>query len=238
MLENVFFRIPDVKSERLGGTLDTDMAEPHVNVTRLLDIMPVFNTIMPFWKETHLQLDTVFMSLQQLPTLIQSIDIAEKRDKTHINARNINASEEISIVSIRELKELLESYEKYQKFKNLVLNTYDLHLIMECFLEYVRKMEFPDKGSRLGALMMYENLGVAVQFNKMYNPDNNAKLCEVTIEEERSLDRYDASWLQQLTPVNIYTDYYNAIKSYWSGKISENRKLEWLFCGKYSLKEI
>lgn len=237
-MEEYYFRIPDVKKEPAGVTLDSDNTSLYPRFNRILEIIPVFNIILPFWSSTRLQLDTVFACLRKSNDVFQLIKGAENNDKTHINPRYINIDEEISIVAIKDMRELLDAYLHYQKETNLLLTDRDMSVIKDYMFEFVRKTDFPEKYSRLHSLMIYDNLGVAVQLAKEYDANARTRLCEMKIVEKHMLDRYDAGWYTSLSPTDVYADYVFAAKSYWAGEMSANCKMESLFSGKYILKEL
>ena len=66
-MEEYYFRIPDVKKEPTGVTLDSDNTGLYPGLARMLEIIPVFNIILPFWSATRLQLDTVSFSCPDGP---------------------------------------------------------------------------------------------------------------------------------------------------------------------------
>ena len=54
----------------------------------------------------------------------------------------------------------------------------------------------------------------------------------------RSLDRYDLRWLTDVRPTCVFEEFFDAVKSYWNGEMTESPKIEYLFSGKYMLKEM
>ena len=238
MSESFYFRIPDTGTEPIGLFLDTDNAGCYLPMTRMLEIIPFFNIMLPVWKETHLQFDTVFYCLKKMHLVEQIILKTQRKDKTYINARLINPEEEIPIISIKMLKEMYEMYLKYINETQITLKSSDLSFAKEYFFEFVRKNEFIDKRGRLDSLFIYENLGLAQHLNKVYYPKNEVELCKVRVEERRSLDRYDANWFHSLDTSHVYTDYHHAARSYWSGVVSGYGMIEYLFSGKYILMQI
>ena len=238
MSDRVFFRIPDAESEPPGQLIDSADISCPFKMRRLLELIPVFNMMLPFWRDSRMQLDTMLKCMQNIGFTWQIIDDFEKKGRLHANARYINADEEISLIPIKPLKEMLAIFGRYQNATQINIWPDDYKYIREYLFEFVRKSRFHDKNGRFNSVFLYENLGVAVQIDKEYKAGVSSTLCQVRTVEVRSLDRYDVQWLTALTPGHICNDYFRGADNYWSGRQSASPKAEILFSGKYVLQKL
>ncbi len=238
MSVNTFFRLADTRHEPCWIVLDSDKEMSNKNINRIQELNPIFSFILPFWKDANIQLDTVFECLKKTDQVKKIIEFAEEKQKTHINIRYVNMDEEIEVVSIKGLKEILDYFEKYKNFISEDLNDNDMDIFKECFWEFVRKHETPNNESRLFSMPIYETIMCASDVKKVIKLNNKTKICGLEITETRSLKKYDGNWYYSLTPRDIYNDYMRSAKQYWSGKMSDNQKIEYQFSGKYILKEL
>ena len=234
---NTFFRLADTKQEPCGVVLDSDKYLSDKNMNRVLELFPIVSFIMPFWKDSNIQLDTVFECLNRIDEVRRIMELAEEKQKTHINIRYVNMDEEIEVVSIKGLKEILDYFEKYKKYISEDLNDNDMGVFKECLWEFVRRREAPDNESRLCSIPIYETVICAADVKNDIKSYKHTKICGLEINETRSLNKYDGNWYYSLGPRDIFNDYMRSAKKYWSGKISDNPRIEYQFSGKYSLKE-
>ena len=233
----MILRVADSEKEPLRSVIDSDEVCFLPARSRIFKMIPVFNIIYPFWSDNNVQLDTVFESLKNCDALLPKLQSLENQGKKHIISGLVNINEEIGAIEIEPLKEMLILYKKYRDEAEIELKDSDLTYIKEYFCEFVRRMHFSEKTSRFNAVTFYENLGVADAMSK-----NNGRkfggFCEVEIVETRTLDRYDLRWLTDVRPTCVFKEFFDAVNSYWKGEMTDNPKIEWLFSGKYLLKEM
>ena len=233
----MILRIADSEKEPFNTIIDSDDVCFPPTMFRILKMVPVFNIIYGFWSQNGVQLDTVFESLKNCDTLLQKLQDAENQEKKHVNSYIVNHNEELQVLPIEPLKDMLLFYKKYRDEAEIVLKDSDLTCIKEYFYEFVRRNNFNDKNGRWNSVYFYENLGVA----SMAFKDSGrkfGKFCEVEIVEQRSLDRYDQRWLTDIKTTCIFKECHNAVTNYWRGVMTEHPKVEYLFSGKYILKEL
>lgn len=233
----MLLRIADKEKEPFDTVIDSDAVCFSPMILRILKMIPVFNVIYGFWYNDNVQLDTVFKSLKNCDILLSKLQDAENQGKKHINASVVNHNEELGVIPIEPLKEMLVFYKKYRDEAGIVLKDNDLTYIKEYFYEFVRRNDFSEKNGRFNSAFFYENLGVAAMTSKNFGR-KSSKFCEVEIVEQKSLDRYDQSWLTDLKPTCIFKECHDAVMSYWKGEMTDHPKIEYLFSGKYVLKEM
>lgn len=234
----MFVRVVDRDKEPLNTPIDSDDVCFPPKMSRILKMIPVFNIIYGFWSENNIQLDTVFESLKNCDVILDHIHNVENQGKKYINSCVVNNNEELSVMPVIPLKETLVLYKKYRDEAEIVLCESDLWCIKEYFCEFVRKSCYAEKQGRLGSVFLYENLGVAAMAGKNDVRNKYGTLCEVKIVEKRVLDRHDGRWLSDIRTTCLFKECFEAIKNYWEGKMTDNPKVEYLFSGKYTLKEL
>lgn len=233
----MYLRIAEGDKEPLDTLLNSDDAGFPDTMPRIIKMIPVVNIIYNYWSENNVQLDTVFESLKNCDALLPELQSLENHKKRYANAKIVNHNEELGVIAIRPLKEMLIFYKDYRDKANLSLTDSDLICLKEYFYEFVRKNEFPERQGRLGSVSLYENLGVAAMMNKRLGRRFN-KFCEAELVETNCVERHDMGWLTDIRPTCIFKEFVEAIKNYWEGNTSPNPKTEWLFSGKYILREL
>lgn len=233
----MILRIADSEKEHIRSVIDSDDVCFLPAMSRVFKMIPVFNIIYPFWSENNVQLDTVFESLKNCDTLLPKLQNLENQRKTHVISGLVNINEEAGVIAIEPLKEMLVLYKKYRDKAEIELKDTDMTFVQEYFHEFVRRMCYPEKTGRFSAVAFYENLGVADEANKNYGRKFGG-FCEVETVTTRSLDRYDLRWLTDVRPTCVFEEFFDAVKSYWKGEMTESPKIEYLFSGKYMLKEM
>ena len=233
----MFLRIPDCEKEPLNTIIDSDSVCFSPMMSRVVKMIPVFNMMYGFWSQNGVQLDTVFESLKNCDAILLKLQDAENQGKMHIYASLVNHNEELGVIPIEPLKDMLTLYKKYRDEVKLVLKDSDLTCIKEYFCEFVRRNCFTEKSGRFNSVFFYENLGVASMSAKA-SGRKFSQFCEVEIVEQRSLGRYDQSWLTDIKPTCIFNECQDSVMSYWKGEMTEHPKVECLFSGKYVLKEL
>lgn len=233
----MILRIADGEKEPFDTIIDSADVCFHATMYRILKMIPVFNIIYPFWSEHKVQLDTVFKSLKNCDTLLQQLQEIENQGGRHISSCSVNYDEELAVLPACPMKEMLEFYKKYRDEAEIELKNSDLACIKEYFCEFVRRTYYLDKNSRFNAVFFYENLDVAAAAN-IASRQKTCKFAEVEIVETISLDRYDQRWLTDIKNTCICKECEDAIKNYWQGLMTDHPKVEYLFSGKYILKEL
>ena len=233
----MILRVADIEKEPLNAIIDSDSVCFPPTMFRILKMIPVFNIIYGFWSQNGVQLDTIFESLKNCDVLLLKLQDIENQGKKHVYANLVNHNEELSVLPIEPLKDMLFLYKRYRDEAEIVLKDSDLMCIKEYFYEFVRRNCFSEKNGRLITVYFYENLGVAAVSNKN-SERKSGKFCEIEIVEQRSLDRYDQSWLTDIKPTCIFKECEESVKNYWKGEMTEHPKIEYLFSGKYFLREL
>ena len=238
MLKSLILRIADSKKEPVGTVIDSDDVCHSKTMDGILKMIPVFNIIYSFWSENNVQFDTVFESLKQCDSLLTKLQEHEDQEKKYINTCIINFDEELRVIPLAPLKEMLVLYKKYRETAGINLVDNDMEYIKEYFYEFVRRNHFFEKNSRLNSVVFYENLEVASTALRNNDYHKTGRLYQVDFVETRSIDRYDGQWLSDIKPTFIFKECLDAIKNYWSGSMTSNPKAEYLFSGKYLLREL
>lgn len=234
----MFLRIADSEKEPLNTIIDSDDVCIPTSMRRLVKLIPVFNIIYPFWSADNVQLDTVFKSLKHCDTLLPLLESVEKKGRKSVEASAVNKNEELRVIPLQPLKDMLAFYNKYREQLGITLTDNDIKLVKEYFCEFVRRNEFPEKSRRLGSVFFYENLLVADMAQKSRSQRNPGRFCEAEIVETRHIDRYDLRWLTDIRKTCIFKDCLDAVRNYWTGKMTKQPKIEIVFSGKYILKEL
>ena len=235
MSKTTLFRYADIKKEPINTPIDSSETCLLRRFMRILDLIPVFNIMIPFWTKSNIQLDTVFLSLKNFKTLLEKIQVVEKQGKNYISSSLININEELAVVPLQLLKEMLVLFRKYNELTKVELQETDLVLLIEYMAEFVRKSNYPDKIGRLNAVFFHENLEVAVLADKRVNGEFAGKFCRVEMLKTENLERYDSRWLTDVRPSCIQSEFQTAVKNYWEGVMTQRPKIEYLFSGKYLL---
>ena len=233
----MILRVLDNENEALNSVIDSDEMCFPPKMSRILKMIPVFNIIYEFWSKNNIQLDTVFNSLVRCDQLLAMIQNLENQEKRHIYASYLNFCEEVQVLPLIPLKEMLVLFKNYMAEAEIKLEDRDLACIKEYFYEFVRRNYFIEKNGRFNTVFFYENLEVANMSMKDFGR-KSVKFCEVEIVETRSMDRYDRHWLTDIKPNSIFKECLDAAKNYWSGEMTKHPDVEYLFSGKYVLKEL
>ena len=112
-----------------------------------------------------------------------------------------------SPLMVKKIDNLITTFFMANRLKN------STRLEMECELEVVRFMEFPDKISRLQGLFFFDNYD---EFQKAIHipPFNRGTLVEASIEP-RSYSRHDMNWITYYNKKNYPDDW---CQKYWRGE--------------------
>lgn len=226
MSKTALFRYADVKKEPINIRIDSCDTCLLRRFMRILDLIPVFNIMIPFWTKSNIQLDTVFLCLKNFKTLLEKIQVVEKQGKNYLSSSLININEELAVVPLQHLKEMLVLFRKYNELTKVELQETDLVLLIEYMAEFVRKSNYPDKIGRLNAVFFHENLEVAVMAEKRVNGEFSGKFCRVEMLESEQMDRYDSRWLTDIKPSCIQSEFMAAVKHYWEGEMTQRPKIE------------
>lgn len=234
----LILRVTNPDNESLNTLIDSDDVCFPSAMYRMIRMIPVFNIIYNFWSQNNVQLDTVFESLKYCDRLLKKLQDAEKQGKRYINSCLVNHNEELGVIPAIPLRDMLLFYKKYRDATELQLSDSDISCLREYFYEFVRKNKFYDKNCRFNSVFFYENLGVAAMIAKNTNRRKSGKFSEVEIVEERSLGRYDRRWLDDIRSTCLFKECMESVMNYWEGKMTPNPKVEYLFSGKYILREL
>ena len=237
MSKTMLFRLADPEKEPTNTLIDSDNTCILADSTRILDVIPVFNIILPFWTDSNVQLDTVFACIKNYDAILKKVEEAENKGKKYISSSLVNRNEELSIISLQPLKDMLVFYQKYHDVSKIEMKESDMPFLYEYMIEFVRRNDYSEKQGRFNSVFFYENLEVAVFSNKRLHKKSGS-LCEVEIEETRNIEKYDGRWISDIRETCIFSEFLNASKSYWEGKMTDNPQIEYLFSGKYILKDI
>lgn len=233
----MFLRVADPGKEPFNTIIDTDSVCFPKSMFRILKLIPVFNIVYGYWTGDNVQLDTVIESLKNCDTILPMLQKAENQGDKYVNSYLVNQYEELRVIQVEPLKDMLSLYKKYRDEMEIVLCDNDMTLLFEYFYEFVRKNCFPDKTGRLNSVFFYDNLEVVADLIKEYGPQLG-KICEAEFVETRSLDRYDLGCLSDIRPTSIFKECQDAVMNYWNGEITDHPTVEYLFSGKYILKEL
>ena len=235
MSKTALFRYADVKKEPINIRIDSCDTCLLRRFPRIFDLIPVFNIMTPFWTKSNIQLDTVFLCLQNFRKLLDKIQVIENQGKNYISSSFVNSNEEMTVISLQPLKEMLLLFQKYNDLTKFELHDNDFILLIEYMVDFVRKSQYSDKIGRLNAVFFHENLEVAVMAEKRVNGEFSGKFCRVEMLETEQMDRYDSRWLTDIKPSCIQSEFMAAVKHYWEGEMTQRPKIEYLFSGKYLL---
>jgi|GEM_PF-3564257 len=237
MSKNTFFRLADADNEPLNTLIDSDDVCFPSSMLRIIELVPAFNMMIPFWKECNIQLDTVFECFKNFPFLLDEMQDAENQCRKFVSTNFINPGEEISLISLRSLKNTVDLYRKYFCLTNILLKNNDLPIIKECFIEFVRRNLYYDRMSRFNSVFLFDNQRDVEVCRGLVNKNHNETVCKVELKEMRRLEKYDGNWLSDVSNDVKYFEFLNAAKFYWSGKTTRNPEIEYHFSGKYVLRE-
>ena len=232
-----YYRLVDLAGEPEGVIIDTETAKTPPRMLKTVELSPLFDILLQFWTESDVQIDTASNSLIYLQNYITEVQYLEKHGRTNIPSHLINPNEKMPTIPLNTLKNTILSYCGYCDQSGASLQTEDLPYIWEYLWEVIRKSFFPDKTSRFSSIFLFSDIAAA----KAFQADTcsmKETICSVDLLETFDIQAYDMNWLNMVPTDCTFKEMLEFANNYWSGNLTENPTMEYLFSGKYRLYRI
>lgn len=115
----------------------------------------------------------------------------------------------------------------------------DLQYVWEYLLEAYRRCCFPDKLSRYSSIYLFGNQNNMIEFQETHHPyDVNLTACKCLLHETQRIEAHDMKWINDIPTDCTFETYKGYADKYWSGVMSPNPIVEFLFSGVYKLSAV
>ena len=229
------YRVINPLDEEVGVETDAVSRPLSPRINRTLELSPVFDVIIEFWKSTGVQLATAVQAVTLLPLYFSQLEFALNNKDPYLRTNVINTSETISFVptdSVRMLGlQYLQSGIKMQLNEGL--------FIWEYLWNLTRQSKYANCVSRYNCLFAFENredaelyLAERIRENPSYAIN---KICNVEVIHVDKMEIYDMRWLDNIAISATYAEYLNFVDNYWSGTMTDKPLKEVLFQGIYKI---
>ena len=243
MGELQLYRVIELQSERIDVEVDTNRRELSARIKLTQFYSPIYDLVVPFWKETGVQIGTAVYLLSHIEKYIGAVEADRQAQELDFSLKRFFADEQIESIKLSKL---------YQYMSNYLTALNNLHrpptseweqYIWEYLWERERKASFANEPSRLTCLFAFDNLQDIQIYTQERNAEptikNETQICIVEMKEIYALKKYDSRWLDNLPCERAtYNMYLMASRNYWSGKKSKKPLMEYVFHGKYILKSL
>jgi len=237
MSEKQLYRVINPIEERIGEEVDAISRPLSPRIYKTLELRPVFNLIVDFWREEELQLATAVQAIVLLPSYFERLNMALAQHKEFFELRYINSKETKPFVETEKVRNLAVQYLQCGIKMNMEEGCY----IWEYLWEVVRQAKYPSSISRYNCLFAFENQRDAEKYLRERINENPShaidKICRVDIKYSERQEVYDMRWLDEIEIFAQYNEYVKAADNYWSGKMTKNPLKEVLFQGIYCIRE-
>ena len=238
MAEKQLYRVINPIEERIGEEVDAVSRPLSPRIYKTLELRPVFDLILDFWREEGVQLATAVQAIVLLPSYFDKLNIALEQNNEFFELRYVNAKESKPLVETEKIRNLTIRYLQCGVKMNMDEGCY----IWEYLWEVVRQAKYPNCISRYNCLFAFENQRDAEKYLRERINENPShaidKICHVEIKNIDKQEVYDMRWLDNISIFSTYKFYERAVNNYWSGKMTKNPLKEVLFQGTYCLRNI
>ena len=238
MSEKQLYRVINPIEERIGEEVDAASRPLSPRIYKTVELRPVFDLILDFWRKEGVQLATAVQAIVLLPSYFDKLNIALEQHKEFFELRYVNSKESKPLVETEKIRNLAIQYLQC----GVKMNMDDGCYIWEYLWELVRQAKYPNCISRYNCLFAFENRADAEKYLKERIKENPShaidKICRVDIKYSERQEVYNMRWLDEIEIFAKYDEYINAADNYWSGKMTKNPLKEVLFQGTYCLRNI
>lgn len=238
MQTKTFFRLVNPKYEPINNVIDTDIADMPSRMKRSVELLPLFNILLPFWIESKVQLDTAFDCMLKMSVYLKDVQIIESQGGTILPTSLINPNEKLSEIPLITLKKIIFPYYDLYNQTGMSIDYDDLPYIWEFLWAVVRKNFYPDKLDRFKSIFLFDSIEKAQCFQNNIDPLHERVICNVKLIETRAMDGFDMGWLDNIPTDCTFEEMMKYVRNYWEGKTTSEPTIEYLFSGCYSLKEL
>ena len=238
MSEKQLYRVINPIEERIGEEVDAASRPLSPRIYKTVELRPVFDLILDFWRKEGVQLATAVQAIVLLPSYFERLNIALEQNNEFFELRYVNSKESKPLVETERIRNLAIRYLQCGVKMNMDEGCY----IWEYLWELVRQAKYPNCISRCNCLFAFESKGDAEKYLKERIKENPShaidKICHVEITHIKKQEVYDMRWLDEIEIFAKYDEYIKAADNYWSGKMTKNPLKEVLFQGTYCLRNI
>lgn len=238
MSEKQLYRVINPIEERIGEEVDAISRPLSPRIYKTLELRPVFDLILDFWRKEGVQLATAVQAIVLLPSYFERLNIALEQNNEFFELRYVNSKESKPLIETEKIRNLAIQYLQCGVKMNMDEGCY----IWEYLWEVVRQAKYPNCISRYNCLFAFESKGDAEKYLKERIKENPShaidKMCHVEITHIKKQEVYDMRWLDEIEIFAKYEEYIKAADNYWSGKMTKNPLKEVLFQGTYCLRNI
>ena len=231
MSEKQLYRVINPIEERIGEEVDAISRPLSPRIYKTLELRPVFDLILDFWRKEGVQLATAVQAIVLLPSYFDKLNIALEQNNEFFELRYVNSKESKPLVETERIRNLAIRYLQCGVKMNMDEGCY----IWEYLWELVRQAKYPYCISRYNCLFAFENQRDAEKYLRERINENPSyaidKICRVDIKCSERQEVYDMRWLDEIEIFAKYDEYINAADNYWSGKITNRPLKEVLFQG-------
>lgn len=236
------YRVINPFFEQAGKEMDTSKRELTPRLYKTMELVPVFELIVYFWKDTGCQLNTAVHALSEWESYNALLQLATIRGDEEFSAQNINQYD----MSIFNIHKLLTYIEQYQQLGTLLAREEEW-AIWEYLWERSRVKEHSSCISRQECLFTFGSEADSKQYlierkeeDRKYNINTHIidKVYMVEIINQQKMETYDMRWLDNISEYSSYNLYEKVVNNYWTGRMTKHPLREVLFQGIYCLREI
>lgn len=238
MAEKQLYRVINPIEERIGEEVDAASRPLSPRIYKTLELRPVFDLILDFWRKEGVQLATAVQAIVLLPSYFDRLNIALEQNNEFFELRYVNSKESKPLIETGKIRNLAIQYLQCGVKMNMDEGCY----IWEYLWEVVRQAKYPNCISRYNCLFAFESKGDAEKYLKERIRENPSyaidKICRVEIKNIDKQEVYDMRWLDNISIFSTYNLYEKAVNNYWSGRMTKNPLMEVLFQGTYILQNV
>lgn len=235
METKIYYRLVDTNIERVHVVIDTENASMPQRMEKTIELIPLFNTLTPFWSKSGLQLDTACNCMLYLDLYLPIIQKIEVRKEQFVPTFFINPKEKIDSIPFLTIKKFIFAYCDHYEQTHQSLEVTDLQYIWEYLWEVIRNSLYPDRLSRFHGTFLFDSYQSAQIFQEREDPQHLRTICKVEINEIRALESYDMTWLNETPTSATFNEVTQRIRNYWEEQQTQSPFTEYLFSGKYTL---
>lgn len=233
-----FYRLVNPVFEQKGIEYDTMEIPLSPRKQRSINLFQLFKIAIVFWQRTGVQLSTAIDAMLRFRDYLEEVQSIERSGGESVPTSLFNHHEPVQAVTLQDIKTLMFVYYDLYNKEGLSLYFDDLPYIWELLWEIVRKDFFSNKTCRFQCLFLYDNLDQTKSFQAKIDPYHQNTIVKVWLENEDSIERYDAGWLDMISVNCTFNEYFDYCRNYWEGKESKCPNWEYLYVGKYKLGNI